>query len=127
MSEIKAKRSYGIHSIFISNWCEEKQFKARMIDVKADDFLSKPFSSSSMIEKIEHYIKPLIHSENNTVAIQDTQQVFQFGIPELDKQLYGEINPQSFVLIEGEIGETSLITIYIGWHTKTTEEYFIIV
>ena len=54
---------------------EEKQFKNRMLDVKADDFLSKPFSSSSMIEKIEYYVKPMIHSENNTVAIQETSNV----------------------------------------------------
>ena len=77
-----------------------------MEEVKADDFLSKPFSSASMIEKIEHYVKPIIHSENNAVTIsaEPEKASFQFGIKELDDQLYGQINAESFILVEGSIG-----------------------
>ena len=76
-----------------------------MENVNADDFLSKPFSSILMLEKIKNYIKPLfIEEQSFNITLNQIHQVFQFGLPEIDKQFYGDIYPQSFIMIQGPIG-----------------------
>ena len=76
-----------------------------MDDVQADDFLSKPFSAKIMIDKIKSFVKPIIPSESHCIAISDKNvSSFQFGIPDIDNQLSGQIYPQSFVMIQGPIG-----------------------
>lgn len=85
---------------------EETQCKSRMENVNADDFLSKPFSSKLMLEKIRKYIKPVIQmeAESFTMTNDSDSSLFQFGLPDIDNQLYGHIYPQSFIMIQGPIG-----------------------
>ena len=87
---------------------DEKQFKSRFSEVKADDYLTKPFSSQDMKAMINKWIpKPVIHSEEAVIPIQKESAAnmsFQFGNPAVDDPLFGEIYPQSFVLINGPIG-----------------------
>ena len=71
---------------------EEKQFKSRMTDVNADDYLSKPFSSHDMLEKVHLWLKkPLIHSESSIVSMEhstppEPKTQFEFGHPPIDNQ-----------------------------------------
>ena len=56
-----------------------------MTDVNADDYLSKPFSSHDMLEKLFMAQKPLIHSESSIVSMEhstlQSQTQFEFGHP----------------------------------------------
>jgi twitching motility two-component system response regulator PilG len=88
---------------------EEKQFKSRMVDVKADDYLSKPFSSNDILEKLHFWLKkPTIHSESSIISIQKPpptfDSVFQFGCPTLDSKLPNGIDAETFICFSGPIG-----------------------
>ena len=86
---------------------DKQQFKSRLVEVKADDYLMKPFSSEDMKAMIEKWIKkPMIHSENSVQPIQKPTDnaTFQFGNSDIDHQLCGDIQPQSFVLVSGPAG-----------------------
>jgi len=89
---------------------DEKQFKTRFEEVEADDYLIKPFSSQDMKKKINQWVKkPVIHSEEDVVPIENRakeplQMEFEFGVPELDAQLCGPIEPKTFILVNGPIG-----------------------
>ena len=100
-------RTQHIPFIFLTS-LDEKQFKSRLLDVHADDYLSKPFSSQDMKNKIERWIKkPTIHSEDAVIDTDDSpppSPQFQFGRTSIDDQLFGEIYPQTFVLVNGPIG-----------------------
>ena len=58
-----------------------------MTDVNADDYLSKPFSSHDMLEKVHLWLKkPLIHSESSIVSMEhstppEPKTQFEFGHP----------------------------------------------
>ena len=68
--------------------------------VKADDFLSKPFSSKIMIEKIKSYVKPVVPIDNHSVQViqKDTDSI-QFGNEDIDLVFESPILPQSFILL----------------------------
>ncbi|MEK9728024.1 MAG: response regulator [Candidatus Margulisiibacteriota bacterium] len=94
----------NIPFIFLTG-VDEAQCKARMDEVHADDFLSKPFSSKIMIEKIKTYVKPILNTEISDIRIKPKINLeFKFGIANIDQQLYGHIYPQSFIMIQGPIG-----------------------
>ena len=73
-------------------------------DVRADDCLSKPFTSKIF------YIKDTIldstninRSTNSLRKSVSVDNIFQLGIPELDQQLLTPISPETFIL-KGPIG-----------------------
>ncbi|RAP24623.1 hypothetical protein DID73_01450 [Candidatus Marinamargulisbacteria bacterium SCGC AG-343-K17] len=101
-------RTQHIPFIFLTG-LDEKQFKSRLNEVNADDYLTKPFSSQDMKNMINRWVeKPIIHSEDAVVPIEkqanNKPNTFQFGNETLDDQLFGEIYPQTFTLINGPIG-----------------------
>lgn len=109
-SKIKANPSTAhIPFIFLTG-LDEKQFKSRLSEVHADDYLTKPFSSQDMKDKIQRWVKkPIIHSEEAIVpfpkaSVQERSEHIDFGITQLDDQLNGSLLPESFVFVYGPIG-----------------------
>ena len=81
-------------------------FQQRSSVVRADDCLSKPFTSEDFLHKIQFWTAPTsieaqTHSENLSVSVDN---IFQLGIPELDQQLLTPISPETFILAKGTIG-----------------------
>ena len=98
--KIKQNESTGSIPFVFLTGVDEKQCQSRMKDVKADDFLSKPFSSKIMIEKIKSYVKPVVPIDNHSVQViqKDTDSI-QFGNEDLDLVFESPILPQSFILL----------------------------
>lgn len=89
---------------------DEKKFKSRLAEVKADDYLMKPFSSHDMTSMISKCIKkPFI--ETAMPQFNSITHPFTFGHSLIDEQLGDKLPAQSFILLSGPVGsEKSTIT-----------------